>query len=271
MAISIDTVYQRVLTLANKEQRGYITPQEFNLLANQAQLEIFEQYFNDMNNYASRVPGNKDEYSDPLDVLEEKISIFEREVNNDFVVNNFSVIDGTGVGVGHIPPSMAVPDVIYRFGTIEVGGRQVDIVNSKDFYLALKSRLTAPTPSRPIGHFTRRTFTTKVTIDSLALTIATGINNYIQPSSGPDIAATNKPSMRVRFIAKPSKAQWAYVVVNDKALYNANVAVDFELHASEETKLVYKILKLAGVNLKSQEVVQVGQTLEQTRIQQEKI
>jgi hypothetical protein len=270
MAISIDTVYQRVLTLANKEQRGYITPQEFNLLANQAQLEIFEQYFNDMNNYAFRAPGNKDEYSDPLDVLEEKISIFEREGDNEFVFNNFPKIPGD-FGINKIPPSMGVPSIIHKFGTIEVDGEQVDIVNSKDFYLALKSRLTAPTPSRPIGHFTRRTFTTKVTIDSLALTIATGINNYIQPSSGPDIAATNKPSMRVRFIAKPSKAQWAYVVVNDKALYNANVAVDFELHASEETKLVYKILKLAGVNLKSQEVVQVGQTLEQTRIQQEKI
>ena len=32
--IRIDTVYQRVLALANKEQRGYITPLEFNLLAN---------------------------------------------------------------------------------------------------------------------------------------------------------------------------------------------------------------------------------------------
>ena len=45
MAVNIDTVYQRVLAIANKEQRGYITPQEFNLLANQAQLVIFEQYF----------------------------------------------------------------------------------------------------------------------------------------------------------------------------------------------------------------------------------
>ena len=45
--VSIDTVYQRVLALANKEQRGYITPQEFNLFANQAQMEIFEQYFYD--------------------------------------------------------------------------------------------------------------------------------------------------------------------------------------------------------------------------------
>ena len=34
MAVSVDTVYQRVLALANKEQRGYITPQEF---------KVFEQ------------------------------------------------------------------------------------------------------------------------------------------------------------------------------------------------------------------------------------
>ena len=46
--ISIDTVYQRVLALANKEQRGYITPLEYNLLANQAQQLIFEQYFYDL-------------------------------------------------------------------------------------------------------------------------------------------------------------------------------------------------------------------------------
>ena len=43
--VYIDTVYQRVLAIANKEQRGYITPLEFNLLANQAQMDIFEQYF----------------------------------------------------------------------------------------------------------------------------------------------------------------------------------------------------------------------------------
>ena len=47
--VNIDTVYQRVLALANKEQRGYVTPQEFNLLANQAQQELFEQYIYDLN------------------------------------------------------------------------------------------------------------------------------------------------------------------------------------------------------------------------------
>ena len=77
MAVSVDTVYQRVLAILNKEQRGYLTPQEFNLFANQAQLDIFEQYFYDINQFG-RVPGNDTEFSDMLNVLNEKINIFEK-------------------------------------------------------------------------------------------------------------------------------------------------------------------------------------------------
>ena len=62
-----------------------------------------------------------------------------------------------------------------------------------------------------------------------------------------------------------------YGVVNSKALYNVTTSGNFELHASEETELVYKILKLAGITLDKQAVVQVGQTLEQSQVQQEKI
>ena len=75
MAVTIDTVYQRVLALANKEQRGYITPQEFNLFANQAQMDIFEQYFYDLNQY-KRIPGNDSQYADICDILKEKIERF---------------------------------------------------------------------------------------------------------------------------------------------------------------------------------------------------
>tara|TARA_R110000764_G_C11022414_1_gene384299 strand:- start:2089 stop:3246 length:1158 start_codon:yes stop_codon:yes gene_type:complete len=86
MAVSIDTVYQRVLALANKEQRGYITPLEYNLLANQAQMEIFEQYFYDINLY-NRAPSNSTEFSDHLHILEEKIAPFR--------VNNASLLAST--------------------------------------------------------------------------------------------------------------------------------------------------------------------------------
>ena len=84
MAISIDTVYQRVLALANKEQRGYITPQEFNLFADQAQMEIFEQYFYDINQW-NRQHGNDHEYSDMLVNLEEKIDKFAAATDSDNV------------------------------------------------------------------------------------------------------------------------------------------------------------------------------------------
>ena len=79
--IKVDTVYQTVLALANKEQRGYITPQEFNLYANQAQTSVFEQYFYDLNQF-KRIPGNSTEYSDMLKNLEEIYYYTLRETLN---------------------------------------------------------------------------------------------------------------------------------------------------------------------------------------------
>ena len=76
MAVSINSVYQKVLTVANKEQRGYVTPVQFNLLANQAQEDIFSQYFYDLNQF-HRIKGNDSNNADQLEILKEKISIFE--------------------------------------------------------------------------------------------------------------------------------------------------------------------------------------------------
>ena len=70
--VNIDTVYQRVLALANKEQRGYITPQDFNLFANQAQMEIFEQYFYDEEQF------ERDPRSDIVELLDQKTQIFKQ-------------------------------------------------------------------------------------------------------------------------------------------------------------------------------------------------
>jgi hypothetical protein len=49
MAINVNEVYKTVLSILNKEQRGYITPDEFNKIGTQVQLEIFEKYFEDLN------------------------------------------------------------------------------------------------------------------------------------------------------------------------------------------------------------------------------
>ena len=85
MAVSIDTVYQRVLAIVNKEQRGYITPLEFNLLANQAQMEIFEQYFYDLDQ-CKRRPTDDGTMSDTIELITENIikQHAERILTNDF-------------------------------------------------------------------------------------------------------------------------------------------------------------------------------------------
>ena len=75
--INVDTVYQTVQALLNKEQRGYLTPQEFNLMANQAQKDIFEQYFYDLNAFKLRALqmnlGVNNEIADSVHHIMEKL------------------------------------------------------------------------------------------------------------------------------------------------------------------------------------------------------
>ena len=75
MAVPIDNVYQKVLALCNKEQRGYVTPQEFNLFSDKAQNEIYENYFHQLN-LAQRKPNSQKQHSDILESIEHKLSGF---------------------------------------------------------------------------------------------------------------------------------------------------------------------------------------------------
>jgi hypothetical protein len=89
MAINVNTVYNTVLSILNKEQRGYITPDEFNKLATQVQLEIFENYFEDMNQQL-RVPQTTNEYANRQKNVDDCISIFK------------TIASPTLVGVGNV-------------------------------------------------------------------------------------------------------------------------------------------------------------------------
>ena len=132
--VNIDNVYQKVLAIANKEQRGYITPQEFNLFANQAQMDIFEQYFYDINQF-NRIPGNHTEYSDMLTLLEEKTSIFKSQVSLNY--------NGT---VFQNPQQQN----LYRLGTVLYRGIELQRVDYAELLQISKSPLVRPTESQPV-------------------------------------------------------------------------------------------------------------------------
>ena len=243
MAVSIDTVYQKVLAFANKEQRGYITPQDFNLFARQAQQEIFEQYFYDLNQVA-RIPGNEYVHSDVDDMLEEKMQVFER-------------MDGS-VTVGAYPhnadQSRTLPDYIYRISRVEFNGYGCDILKTKDFeeLVAKAGPLIRPTNKVPLANIR---------------------NNQIRVIGGADLGGVQTfmtPTKIFYFVKIQKVPQWAYVVVNGKTLYNDNVSVDFQLHPSEESELVYRILAYAGITIQKPEITQVAAQLLGSQIQQEK-
>jgi len=228
MAVSIDNVYQKVLAFANKEQRGYITPQEFNLFADQAQMEILEQYFYDINQW-SRQHGNDTEYSDMLSLLTEKLSTLNA------ILPNQTVTSGV----------INIPTVVYKLGSIFTNDTQVEIeeVNYNEYKHMQLAPLTKPTLTRPV---------------------------YVNSTSSLNIYPSTITSIDMLYVKKPTTPNWAYVVVNDKTLYNANVSVDFELHSSEESELVYRILAYAGVSIKKPELTQMAMSLEGGKVQQEK-
>ena len=225
--INIDTVYQRVLALANKEQRGYITPLEFNLLANQAQLEIFEQYFYDINQLALTNDIGL-EYSNSVDTIKEKISFFE-SIN-------------TPITGGSLPANL------YRLSTvIHNNENEVEYVERDRLLYILKSPLTRPTTNRPL--YTR-------------------VGNLITVyGNNGNLITTN---ISCNYIRRPSPVEWGYNVIVEKALYNAGSSTNFELHQSEETKLVIKILELAGIVINKPGLVTIASQKEASKIQQEK-
>ena len=74
----------------------------------------------------------------------------------------------------------------------------------------------------------------------------------------------------IRYIHTPNQPNWAYVISGENALFNPNTSVDFELHSSEENKLVIKILALAGVAIKDVQLAQVAAGKEASITQQQK-
>jgi hypothetical protein len=241
--VNIDTVYQRVLALANKEQRGYITPQEFNLFANQAQMEIFEQYFYDINHFEIRdAIGNINEKTTELTKL--KRDIFMRSLG----VTTMNALPNPG-------NTFLLPDFVYRINRVEAGNKECEYMSVNAF----KDVITGPPLLRP----------------SMRRPVWTLLNGgRIKVHGGTSQVANTAITSGVglHYWQLPDTVSWGYFIIGDKALYDSNTAktTHFQLHASEETELIYKILRLAGVSTKREDSIKSGQGMDILQQQNEK-
>ena len=235
--VNIDTVYQKVLMIANKEQRGYITPQEFNLFADHAQKEIFEQYFYDLEQYM-RLHSDAEEYSNIVHNINEKIAIFEKQQT---------------ITVG--PLGGALTSDVYRLGTVywtdlDGNSHEIEEVEYNEFLYMNQNpispkykNLLAPTNKRRI---------------------------YVRTGANTIAVYPHIVNVDYTYTAIPAKPNWAYVVVNGKAMYDSSNTINFELHPAEEGELIYKILKIAGVSMKRDDIMRAGQGLDMAQVQLEK-
>jgi hypothetical protein len=216
--VNVDTVYRTVLLIINKEQRGYLTPDEFNKTAAQVQLEIFNEYFEDLNQQI-RVPDNDTEYSDRVKNLQEKIAIFQTDG-----------VCTPGAGFFAIP---AAAD-FYKLGTVIYNDeKEVQYVQPNELLELNLSPITKPSKYWPV--YTYKDFKIKV----YPTTITTGITcTYIR-----------KPANPVwNFI----------LGANQQYVYNSGTSVQFELHPMEQTNLITRILLYSGIVINDPQIVQIA-------------
>jgi len=256
MAINVNQVYSTVLTILNKEQRGYITPDEFNKISTQSQLDIFEKYFEDLNQQL-RVPQADVDYSDRIANIDERIAIFKTFGDATYDTTtptnpfwNLPAIDGYGntiiySGVEPVnPPFPSTTVSFYRIGTVTYNSSsnpvEIQRLQRSDYYQIQRSPLTRATNSFPNYLYENNKL-------------------YISPNTIISVG-----DITVDFVRKPRNVVWGYSLgAVGQYVYDPATSQNFELSESEQTSLIIKILLYSGVIIKDPQLIQIAAAEEQ--------
>lgn len=222
MAISVDTVYKKVLAILNKESRGFLTPDEFQRIGSQVQLDLLDKAFHDYNRAVAKDSMGRggQGYADIPKKIQDRIDPF-------YATSSVAL---TG-GVGTLPTFY---NIISTSTTICSTITDVERVEKAKLSFLLSSPLTTPSTTFPVYYITGSTLT-------------------VNPSS---IA-----SVDINYISVPSDPVWAYDTDSNGAFtYTTTGSIDFGLHPSSEVDLILGILRYAGVIIKDPSVIQsIGQ------------
>ena len=228
--ISIQSVYESVKDLANKDQKGFVTPEIFNSFAKIAQLNIYYEMFSDlpegnkarrMNVDPSRNLSIVNRAKGDLSTFIEKATLINDEVTGNFVKPNdfHSVISVVDITTVTAPSNGAICHLLYDEDKIQH---------------ILNSTLSAPSTEFPVALISSdiEVFH-KTSIKKIQLSY------YRSPIT---------PSYQVFLSGSNSKVE----------LFNPSASQDFELPYHYEQDLVYEIAKMIGVNIRDQQVEVFG-------------
>jgi hypothetical protein len=164
-------------------------------------------------------------------MISEKLNVHRSSLNSTFTAN----------GLMTLQSDIKLSTIHYSYPTGSGYRVEFEEVDAAEFNLLVSNPLSRPTADRPI--YTRLSANT--------------VKTWPQIASG--------TAFSYEFYNKPTDPNWAYVVVNGKALYNQNASSDFDLHWSEEEVLVSKIAEMAGITLNK---IGLAQTMAQVQQRQ---
>ena len=231
----INSVRNTVLSIISKDNRGYITPMEFNLYAKQAQLEIFERLF-----YVYSVGINKQNnrqhnagYADIPKQVEEAIDIF----------STYGILTYNNITLKYEIPA----DCYYLDKVLYDNINEIEKISHSKINNVLLSGFTQPSTTYPIY---------------------TNSSNEIQVY--PDVIS-GTGIVTAQYIRYPLDPKWTWQSFTNGVPFFDPSAVDyqdFELPLNYETDLVLKILGYAGISIGEAEVVQAAATNEMLNSQE---
>ena len=125
----INEVRNTVLSILAKDNRGYVTPFEFNLYAKQAQLDIFERYIYLYSN--SIIKQNQRAHGEGYSDVPKKLSE---------VLDTFYKVDS----LTYTAPYFEVPADSYFIQKLVLNNKEIEKVSQQKVLYLLASNLTAP-------------------------------------------------------------------------------------------------------------------------------
>lgn len=206
MAVSVNTVYKTVLSIMNKEQRGYLTPDEFNKIAKQVQLNLIDKTFYELNKQINlknaRMINAGD--GDITENIREKLDYI-------YKTSNITISSNTAT----------LPTDAYKVLDIFSSDRSkvYEEIKRQEMSYLLSSKLTAPSSTFPA--FYKNTANTTINI---------------VPSTA------NGTSLIVDYIKYPNDPRWGYTTnaqygnqVYDASTYVATGLVQKDIYDSVTT------------------------------------
>lgn len=245
----INSVRNTVLFLLNKDNRGYISPLEYNYYAKLAQLEIFETYFSEfarqtqLQNIRKRSLG----HGDMAAQVRNKIDVFSTSDTLQYT----DVQTGGTASPGEARDYFTLPANYYKLVNLTYNGKVLEEMPKSKFDMIMNSNLNVPSVTYPVFYREGNQIYTR----------PLSINYTDATPQGTEVA------LICNYIRKPADPIWGYTTVSGDPVYNIASSTNFEISASDEVDLIIKICKYSGLAIREVDVVTAMQNKEQVEQQ----